>query len=282
VTFALDSRTDIRREDKGVLRTQLGKAVNGVLTLTTCLRRSISYEITAQSDEDRQIVIEEARVDGWKPASDTSVAETPSQVTRATLVLERADSETVILTTLSAEDMLARIRGLQNESAASTTRWPVSAPSSTTSTGRERGARSLRPRPGRSSTTRTASGKTSSRSWRDILRCSMPRISPECGGPAQTDMKSTAPSRSVAKLPPAFGVGRPQLAGTPCASDKPPFSTVNAPKTPVETCRSRKAASPRRPLPRRSTPEELTTQALGKGLHVLRFSARSAAKIETR
>src|SRR5262249_59312484 len=129
LTFALDSKTDIRREDRGVLRTQLGKAVNGVLTLTTRSPRSISYEITAPSDEDRRIMIEEARAEGWKPASETSVEETPTrvrytvvapkgQVTKATLVLERTDSETVILTTLAAEDMLARIRGLQNESAA--------------------------------------------------------------------------------------------------------------------------------------------------------------------
>jgi hypothetical protein len=129
VTFALDSKTDIRREDKGVQRTQLGKAVNGVLTMTTRSRRPISYEITAPSDEDRQITIEEARADGWKPAGDTGVEETPTrfrytvaapkgQVTKATLVLERADSETVTLTALAAEDMLARIRGLQNDSAA--------------------------------------------------------------------------------------------------------------------------------------------------------------------
>jgi hypothetical protein len=129
VTFALDSRTDIRREDKGVLRTQLGKAVNGVLTMTTRSRRSISYEITPPSDEDRQIVIEEPRADGWKPADETSIEETPTRfrykvvapkgkVTQATLVLERTDSDTVILTTLAAEDMLARIRGLQNESEA--------------------------------------------------------------------------------------------------------------------------------------------------------------------
>jgi len=129
VTFALDSKTDIRREDKGMQRTQLGKAVNGTLTLTTRSRRSISYEITAPLDEDRQIVIEEARADGWRSASDTGVEETPTrfrytimapkgQVTEATLVLERADSETIILTTLATDDMLARIRGLQNESAA--------------------------------------------------------------------------------------------------------------------------------------------------------------------
>jgi hypothetical protein len=130
VTFALDSKTDIRREDRGVQRTRLGKAVNGVLTLTTRSRRTISYEITAPSDEDRQIVIEEARADGWKPAGDTTgVEETPTRfrhavtaasgkVTTATLVLERADSETVVLTTLAPDDMLARISGLQNEGAA--------------------------------------------------------------------------------------------------------------------------------------------------------------------
>jgi hypothetical protein len=130
VTFALDSKTDIRREDRGVARTQLGKAVNGTLTLTTRSRRSISYEITAPVDEDRQIVIEEARAEGWKPASETTgVEETPTrfryavaapkgQVAKATLVLERTDSQSVALTTLVAEDVLARIRGLQNESAA--------------------------------------------------------------------------------------------------------------------------------------------------------------------
>jgi len=130
VTFALDSKTDIRRDDKGVVRTQLGKAVNGTLTLTTRSRHSISYEITAPADEDRQIMIEEARAEGWKPASEMSgVEKTPTrfryavaapkgQTAKATLVLERTDSQTVVLTTLAAEDMLARIRGLQNESAA--------------------------------------------------------------------------------------------------------------------------------------------------------------------
>jgi hypothetical protein len=129
VTFALDSKTDIRREDKAVQRTQLGKAVNGTLTLLTRSRRAISYEVTAPSDEDREIVIEEARAEGWKPASETNVEETltrlrctvaalKGQITKAILVLERNDSETVILTTLAAEGVLARLRGLQNDSAA--------------------------------------------------------------------------------------------------------------------------------------------------------------------
>jgi hypothetical protein len=128
-TFALDSRTQIRREDKGVLRTTLGKAVNGVLTLTTRSRRTFNYEITAPADEDREIIIEEARAAGWSPSSEgKEIEQTPTLVrykvsapkgetTKATLALERIDSQTVVLTDLTTEDVLARIGGLQNESA---------------------------------------------------------------------------------------------------------------------------------------------------------------------
>ena len=129
VTFALDSKTDIRRDDKGVLRTTLGKAVNGVLTLTTRSRRTIAYEVTAPADEDREIFVEEVRTEGWTPSADSKVEETPTrfryriaapkgQTTKAALSVERTDSETVVLTSLAAEEVLARIRGLQNESAA--------------------------------------------------------------------------------------------------------------------------------------------------------------------
>ena len=130
VTFALDTKTDIRREDKGMQRTVLGKAVNGVLTLTTRSRRTIAYEVTAPADEDREIVVEEPRAVGWKPSPESKdVEETPTmfrhkivaakgQTSRATLSIERVDGETVMLTSLGPEDILARIRGLQNESPA--------------------------------------------------------------------------------------------------------------------------------------------------------------------
>jgi hypothetical protein len=97
---------------------------------TTRSRRSISYEITAPPDEDRQIVIEEARAEGWRPVSEMSgVEETPTrfrytvsapkgQTAKTMLVLERMENQTVVLTTLAAEDMLPRIRALQNESPA--------------------------------------------------------------------------------------------------------------------------------------------------------------------
>lgn len=130
VTFALDSKTDIRREDKGVRRTVLGKAVNGELTLTTRSRRTIAYEVTPPPDEDREIVVEEARAEGWAPAADSKdVEETPmrfrykiaaprGKTAQGALVLDRTDRETVMLTSLGAEEILARIRGLENESAA--------------------------------------------------------------------------------------------------------------------------------------------------------------------
>ncbi|RAI30273.1 hypothetical protein CH338_28010 [Rhodoplanes elegans] len=130
VTFALDAKTDIRREDQGVRRTTLGKAVDGTLTLTTRSRRTVGYEITPPADEDREIVIEEARADGWSPAEGSrGVEETPTrlrlavkapkgQTTKASLVLERTDRQTVVLTDYAPEEILARIRGLENETPA--------------------------------------------------------------------------------------------------------------------------------------------------------------------
>ena len=130
VTFALDTRTDIRREDAGTVQTTLGKASRGVLTIETRSRRTLRYEVAAPADEDRVIVVEEAREDGWAPASEMKdVEKTPSQfrysltaaagkTTNAALVLQRADSEIVELSTLEPSDVLARLDGLQNASAA--------------------------------------------------------------------------------------------------------------------------------------------------------------------
>jgi hypothetical protein len=129
VTFALDAKTDIKRQDEGPKSTQLGKVVNGVLTTTTRWRRTLSYEIVAPADEDRSIVIEESRPEGWTLANDANIETTPTRyrytvaapkgkTTSAALTVERIENVSVALTTLSAEDILARIRGLQNESEA--------------------------------------------------------------------------------------------------------------------------------------------------------------------
>ena len=130
VTFALDGKTDIRRDDQGATTTMLGKAVNGVLTVTTKSRRTINYEVTAPPDEDREIVVEEPRVDDWNPAPDMKgVEQTPTKyrfkieapkakTTKASLAIEHIDRETVTLSSLAPEEILAHIGDLQNESAA--------------------------------------------------------------------------------------------------------------------------------------------------------------------
>lgn len=130
VTFALDGKTEIRRFDKGVRQTRLGKAVNGELTIMVKSRRDIEYEITPPAEEDRDIVIDEARADGWKPVGDTKgVEETAARIrypvlapkgvmTKASLSFERIGEEKVILKSVPVESLLVIIGNLQNEGAA--------------------------------------------------------------------------------------------------------------------------------------------------------------------
>jgi hypothetical protein len=127
ITFALDSKTDIRREDRGTTQTRLGKAVKGELTVTAKSRWAIGYEITPPAEEDREVFIEEPREAGWKPVGETKdIEETAARLrlrvdapkaktTKATLVREHIDSETVSLVSLAPDQILATISGLQNE-----------------------------------------------------------------------------------------------------------------------------------------------------------------------
>ena len=130
VTFALDAKTDIRRTDNGVQVTRLGKAVNGVLTISTKSVRTIDYEITPPVEEDRAIVIEEPRVDGWKPtASLEQIKLTASRLryeinapkgetTKTQLRLERVDDEKIRLSSLAPDTLYATLNGLQNTGSA--------------------------------------------------------------------------------------------------------------------------------------------------------------------
>ena len=130
VTLALDTKTDVRREDKGVQRTTLGKSINGELTVTTRSRRTVAYEVTPPVEEDREVIVEEPRAAGWTPSADQQeIEETPTRfrfkidapkgrTTKSTLVLERIDHRLVRLTTLAPEQIMATIKGLENESPA--------------------------------------------------------------------------------------------------------------------------------------------------------------------
>ena len=128
VTFALDAKTDIRRTDNGVKQTRLGKAVNGELTLTTKSVRKIDYEITPPKEEDREVVIDEARAEGWQPSGSTAnieqnaarlrykVTAPKGQTTKAALTLERTDKETINLSSLDAGGIYTTLQGLENVS----------------------------------------------------------------------------------------------------------------------------------------------------------------------
>lgn len=130
VTLALDTKTDIRREDQGVQRTTLGKSVNGELTITTRSRRTINYEVTPPTEEDREVIVEEPRAAGWTPSADQQeIEETPTRyrfkidapkgkTAKSKLVVERTDRRVVMLTSLAPEQILTTIQGLENETPA--------------------------------------------------------------------------------------------------------------------------------------------------------------------
>lgn len=126
VSFALDAATTIRREDRGVRRSSLGTIAGGVLKTTIRSRHTFAYEITAPADGDRTVIVEEERISGWTPTTAAGIEDTPSHhrlrvaaakgvTVEAELVLERTDAETVTLTTLGPDDVLARLKGLGNE-----------------------------------------------------------------------------------------------------------------------------------------------------------------------
>ena len=129
-TFSLDTRTAIRRDDRGIRQTALGKALNGTLSVQTRSQRTIDYEVTTPPDEDREIVVEEERIGGWTPVAGVKgLEETPTRyrhtitaprgtTTKASFTTERLDSEQIVLTDLNVDDMLVTIRGLQNETPA--------------------------------------------------------------------------------------------------------------------------------------------------------------------
>jgi hypothetical protein len=128
--FALDSRTAIARSDTGVKKTRLGKAVRGELSVTVKSLWTINYEITPPPEEDREIVIEEQRLEGWKAAPEVKdLEETPTRLrykvnaprgrtTKASLTRERVDHERVELSSLAPDRLAAVISGLENQTPA--------------------------------------------------------------------------------------------------------------------------------------------------------------------
>ncbi len=130
VTFALDSKTAIRRSDRGIKQVRLGKAVHGQLSVTVKSLWTVDYEITPPAGEDREVIIEEPRQDGWKTTGDSKATEeTPTRLrytvqapkgktTKATLYREHLDYESVTLSSLAPDRIVAAISGLENQTPA--------------------------------------------------------------------------------------------------------------------------------------------------------------------
>ena len=69
VTFALDAKTDIRRIDKGVKQHRARQGDRRRADPDHEVARTLDYEITPPTEEDRDMVVDEPRGDGWKPAA---------------------------------------------------------------------------------------------------------------------------------------------------------------------------------------------------------------------
>ena len=130
-TFSLDTKTAIRRDDRGIVQTALGKALNGTLTVQTRSRRTVDYEVTTppgRGPRDRGGGRAHRRLDAGgrrqRPRGDADplpphdIRAQGRTTTKASFTTEHLDSEQIVLTDLDVDDMLVRIRGLENESPA--------------------------------------------------------------------------------------------------------------------------------------------------------------------
>jgi len=126
LALALESGTNIRRDDQGVRHSAIGTIAEGRLTTTSRFRHVVAYEITPPPDEDRTVVVEEARAPDWTPSAEMQGVETTGsvhrwriaapkgQTTKAEFVTEHTEQQTVTLSSLAPDEMLIQISGLEN------------------------------------------------------------------------------------------------------------------------------------------------------------------------
>jgi len=86
LSFAVDNKVKVAREEKSVRRIDKGTLSRGLLHLTRIERRTTSYAVAAPAKEARRLVIEHRLMPGWRliaPAEDT-VARTATDYRLAT------------------------------------------------------------------------------------------------------------------------------------------------------------------------------------------------------
>ena len=65
VSFAVDQKVTVEREDKRDDTLARARIVDGVLELTTTQRASVTYAVTGAAGEDRTVLLQTPRYDGW-------------------------------------------------------------------------------------------------------------------------------------------------------------------------------------------------------------------------
>lgn len=124
IPFALDSQTNIDRQTQEDRRLGLITVSRGVLRQKAVYLNTTIYMVKAPAEEDRTIIIEHPRMEGWELVKPDGADEEP-EVTAThyrvrlvvpagesktlKLTLRREDQESFMLVDMSAEDLTARI-----------------------------------------------------------------------------------------------------------------------------------------------------------------------------
>ncbi len=121
LSFAVDQAVTIDREEKPSRRLSRASIADGVLTLSVTDRQSTTYTVAGATDGDRNLIIEHPRRAGWelaepagnKPDATAAAYRLPLAVPAGktvtlTATLERPRQERIVLTDLTADQIVAR------------------------------------------------------------------------------------------------------------------------------------------------------------------------------
>jgi hypothetical protein len=111
VSYAVDEKTKIVREQQGTRAISKGAIAQGVLTLTRTQRQTTVYKIAAPVSEARKVIIDHPKMAGWTLVAPGGTEETAG-AHRLTVALKAGEAQTVmavlempVLETLRVADM---------------------------------------------------------------------------------------------------------------------------------------------------------------------------------
>src|SRR5262249_38225641 len=111
VSYAVDEKTKILREQQGTHAISKAAIAQGVLTLTRTQRQTTVYKIAAPVGEARKVIIDHPKLAGWTLVAPSGAEETAG-AHRLTVALKASEAQTVtavletpVLETLRISDM---------------------------------------------------------------------------------------------------------------------------------------------------------------------------------